>query len=67
MIRLQVFKQYIRNKNTKRKQIQNTIRKRVWIQNFGNELEHKCYIPLCENKINVFPYYIIQSELLFFY
>ena len=55
---MQVFKQYIRYKNTKRKQIPKAIREQVWIQNFGNVFDHKCYIPWCENKINVFTYQV---------
>ena len=61
MIRKQIFtyaKRYKTTNKRKRKQIPKAIREQVWIQNFGNVFEHKCYIPWCDNKINVFTYQV---------
>lgn len=38
--------------------IPKAIREQVWLITFGKKYEHKCYIPWCKNKINVFDYHV---------
>jgi len=51
------------NKNGKKKTykkatIPKAIREQCWIQVFGKEFEHKCYISWCENNITVFDFHV---------
>jgi len=47
-----------RNKKYKKKNIPKAIREQTWIQSFGHEFEHKCYVNWCENTINVFDFHV---------
>ena len=43
---------------TKKKNIPKAIREQCWIQCFGEEFKHKCYINWCSNVINVFDFHV---------
>ena len=38
--------------------IPKALREQVWIENFGRRFEHRCYIPWCVNRIDVFSYHV---------
>jgi hypothetical protein len=38
--------------------IPKAIREQCWISVFGEKFKHKCYIPWCENTINVFDFHV---------
>ena len=42
------------NRKYSKKQIPKALREQVWIENFGNKFEHKCYISWCTNMITCF-------------
>ena len=42
----------------KKTTIPKAIREQCWIQIFGKEFEHKCYISWCENNITVFDFHV---------
>ena len=47
-----------KKKTYKKASIPKAIREQCWIQVFGKEFEHKCYISWCENNINVFDFHV---------
>ena len=47
-----------KKKTYKKATIPKAIREQCWIQVFGKEFEHKCYISWCENNINVFDFHV---------
>ena len=47
-----------KKKKYKKATIPKAIREQCWIQVFGKEFEHKCYISWCENNINVFDFHV---------
>ncbi len=55
---MQSHKKTINNKNQKKDTIPRALREQVWIQNIGQEFEHKCTIDWCQNKMNVFDYHV---------
>lgn len=44
--------------NKKKANIPKAIREQVWIQNFGKEFVHSCYISWCKNNISVFDFHV---------
>ena len=48
----------IENFSYKKQKIPKALREQVWLSNFGKVFEHKCFIPWCNNKINVFDYHV---------
>lgn len=48
----------IENLSYKKQKIPKALREQVWLTNFGKKFEHKCFIPWCTNKINVFDYHV---------
>ena len=47
-----------KKKTYKKASIPKAIREQCWIQVFGKEFEHKCYISWCENNIYVFDFHV---------
>ena len=45
-------------KKYKKAKIPKAIREQTWIQTFGKDFEHKCYISWCDNTINVFDFHV---------
>ena len=45
-----------------KKRIPKAIREQVWIQYFGRRFTHKCYIPWCKNRINVFDFHVGHNK-----
>tara|TARA_B100001093_G_C26729743_1_gene971697 strand:- start:88 stop:405 length:318 start_codon:yes stop_codon:yes gene_type:complete len=41
-----------------KKKIPKALREQCWITNFGRVFENSCYIPWCNNKINVFDFHV---------
>jgi 5-methylcytosine-specific restriction endonuclease McrA len=51
----------ISNTDTKTKKkapIPKALREQVWIQNIGNQFEHKCLVNWCQNNMNVFDFHV---------
>jgi 5-methylcytosine-specific restriction endonuclease McrA len=46
------------NKTKKKATIPKALREQVWIQNIGNQFEHKCPVDWCQNTMNVFDYHV---------
>ena len=42
----------------KKTNIPKAIREQCWINYFGKTFEHSCFIPWCNNKINVFDFHV---------
>ena len=51
-------KKKTKKKSHKKVTIPKAIREQCWIQVFGKEFQHKCYISWCENNINVFDFHV---------
>ena len=47
---------------TKKATIPKAIREQLWIETFGKEFEHKCYISWCKNTINVFDFHVGHDQ-----
>lgn len=41
-----------------KKKIPKKVKEEVWVVNFGNKYDSKCYISWCSNKINVFNFHV---------
>lgn len=46
----------------KKQTIPKAIREQVWIHYFGRRFQHKCYIPWCKNKIDVFNFHVGHNK-----
>ena len=46
------------NRKIMKKKIPKALREQCWIKNFGKNFEHSCYIPWCNNQINVFDFHV---------
>jgi 5-methylcytosine-specific restriction endonuclease McrA len=46
------------SKTKKKATIPKALREQVWIQNIGNQFEHKCLVDWCQNTMNVFDYHV---------
>ena len=42
----------------KKEKIPKAIREQCWLNTFGKQYEHKCYIRWCKNIINVFDFHV---------
>ena len=42
----------------KKKQIPKAIREQCWLNTIGKKFEYKCYIPWCNNIMNVFDFHV---------
>ncbi len=42
----------------KKANIPKALREQVWIQNVGQQFEHKCLVEWCQNKMNVFDFHV---------
>lgn len=42
----------------KKANIPKALREQVWIQNIGNQFEHKCLVEWCQNTMNVFDFHV---------
>jgi 5-methylcytosine-specific restriction endonuclease McrA len=42
----------------KKAAIPKALREQVWIQNIGNQFEHKCLVNWCQNNMNVFDFHV---------
>lgn len=42
----------------KKATIPKALREQVWIQNVGQQFEHKCLVQWCQNKMNVFDFHV---------
>jgi 5-methylcytosine-specific restriction endonuclease McrA len=53
-------KQSNKQSNTQKKKanIPKALREQVWIQNIGNQFEHKCLVDWCQNQMNVFDFHV---------
>ena len=45
-------------KKNKKRPIPKAVREQTWIQNFGQEFKHTCYINWCKNEISVFDFHV---------
>lgn len=45
-------------KAKKKAAIPKALREQVWIQNIGNQFEHKCLVDWCQNTMNVFDFHV---------
>ena len=45
-------------KSKKKATIPKALKEQVWIQNIGNQFEHKCLVDWCQNTMNVFDYHV---------
>lgn len=45
-------------KSKKKAAIPKALREQVWVQNVGNQFEHKCLVEWCQNTMNVFDYHV---------
>ena len=46
----------------KKATIPKAIREQVWLQTFGKEFEHSCYITWCQNQITVFDFHVGHNK-----
>ena len=46
----------------KKKPIPKAIREQVWIEAFGKNFKHKCYITWCKNEITVFNFHVGHDQ-----
>ena len=44
-------------KKYKKENIPKSLKKEIWLSNFGKVYSHKCYITWCSNDINVFDFH----------